>query len=150
MALPIPYGVFNSTVDLMATSLAEVGASVGELLEVGGLDGMESAMAQNLWNDSTPQGKEMRWPAEEDGLEVDPSDSEVLVQRYALAVIFYATGGETWIDKSHFLSKMSVCDWNELDEDDYAFRTYLGTNCTDGNAEVYTLNLGKFLKNKEP
>ena len=56
--------------------------------------GMESAMAQNMWNDSTPQVKAIRWLAEEDGLEVDPSDSEVLVQRYALAVIFCATGGK--------------------------------------------------------
>ena len=40
MALSIPPGIFDSTVDLMAMSLAEVGASVGELLEVGGLDGM--------------------------------------------------------------------------------------------------------------
>ena len=55
---------------------------------------MGSAVAQNLWNDSTPQGKAIRWLAEEDGLEVDPADSEVLVQRYALAVIFYATGGD--------------------------------------------------------
>ena len=67
-------------------------------------DGMGSAMAQNLWNDSMPQGKAIRWLAEEDGLEVDPLDSEVLVQRYALAVIFYATGGDTWIDKARFLS----------------------------------------------
>ena len=113
---------------------------------------MESAMAQNLWNDSTPQGKAMRWLAEEDGLEVDPSDSEVLVQRYALAVIFYATGGDTWIDKAHFLSNMSVFHWNELEEDDYDYDyfSYLGTNCTDDNSEVNTLILGKFLKKEEP
>ena len=66
--------------------------------------GMKSSMAQNLWNDSTPQGKAIRWLTEEDGLEVDPANSEVLVQRYALAVIFYATGGDTWIDKTRFLS----------------------------------------------
>ena len=112
---------------------------------------MESAMAQNLWNDSTPQGKAIWWLAEEDGLEVDPSDSEVLVQRYALAAIFYATGGETWIAKAHFLSNMSVCDWNEIDDDeDYDYLSYLGTDCTDGNSEVNTLNLRKFLKNEEP
>ena len=34
--------------------------------------GMESAMDHNLWNDSTPQGKAIRWLTEEDGLEVDP------------------------------------------------------------------------------
>ena len=71
MALPSPSGIFDSTVDLMAmrsTVLSKIP------------DGMGSSMAQNLWNDYTPQGKEIRWLAEEDGLEVDPSDSEVLVQ----------------------------------------------------------------------
>ena len=92
---------------------------------------MESSMAQNLWNDSTPQGKAIRWLAEEDGLEVDPAESEVLVQRYALAVIFYATGGKkrenkAWIKKANFLSNMSVCHWNE--SDDYGFN-FVGTNC---------------------
>ena len=111
-------------------------------------------MAQNLWNDSTPQGKAIRWLAEEDGLEVYPADSEVLVQSYALAVIFYATGGETWIEKAHFLSNMSVCHWNERDEYDpmrvHEVYLYLGTTCTDYNSEVNTLSLGKFLKNGEP
>ena len=41
MALSIPPGIFDSTVDLMAMNLSEVGASVGELLEVGDLDGMD-------------------------------------------------------------------------------------------------------------
>ena len=111
---------------------------------------MGSAMAQNLWNDSTPQGKAIWWLAEEDGLEVDPAESEVLVQRYALAVIFYATGGETWIHKAHFLSNMSVCDWNERDDDKYNDHLYshVGPDCTDGNSEVNTLSLGKFLKNE--
>ena len=54
---------------------------------------MGSAMDQNLCNYSTPQGNSTWWIGEEDGLEVDPADSEVLVQRYSLAVIFYTTGG---------------------------------------------------------
>ena len=49
MVLPIPSGIFASTVDLMAMSLAEVGASVGELLEVGGLDGMELGSRETAW-----------------------------------------------------------------------------------------------------
>ena len=49
MALSIPPGIFDSTVDLMAMSLAEVGASVGELLEVGGLDGMELGSIETAW-----------------------------------------------------------------------------------------------------
>ena len=49
MALSIPPGIFDSTVDLMAMSLAELGASVGELLEVGGLDGMELGSRETAW-----------------------------------------------------------------------------------------------------
>ena len=49
MALSIPPGIFDSTVDLMDMSLAEVGASVDELLEVGGLDGMELGSRETAW-----------------------------------------------------------------------------------------------------
>ena len=71
---------------------------------------------------------------------------------YALDVIFYATGGETWTDEAHFLSNMSVCHWNERDEDDYDYYSYsgVGTDCTDGNSEVNTFIFDKFLKNEEP
>ena len=41
MALSIPLEIFNSTVDLMTMSLANMGASVVEMIEVGGIDGME-------------------------------------------------------------------------------------------------------------
>ena len=54
--------------------------------------GMGSAMPQNLWNLSTPQGKSIWWLTEEDGLEVDPVYSKTVLERYALAVILYATG----------------------------------------------------------
>ena len=49
MALSIPPGGFDSAVDLMAMSLAEVGASVGELLEVGGLDRIELGSRETAW-----------------------------------------------------------------------------------------------------
>ena len=91
--------------------------------------GIGSAMPQNLWNFSTPQGKSIWWLTEEDGLEVDPVYSKTLLERYALAIIFYATGGHTWIYKDHFLSSMSVCHWNEIDEYDYDYNpssTYVG------------------------
>ena len=44
-----------------------------------------------------------------------------LLERYAPAVIFYVTEGQTWIEKAHFLSNMRVCHWNEYDEDDYDY-----------------------------
>ena len=41
MALPIPPGIFDRTVDLMAMVIAELVASVGEMLEVGYFGGMD-------------------------------------------------------------------------------------------------------------
>ena len=82
---------------------------------------MGSAMPQNLWNSSTSQGKAIWWLTEDDGLEVDPVDSNTVLERNSLAVIFYDTGGQTWYEKAHFLSNMIVCHWNEYDEDDYDY-----------------------------
>ena len=70
-----------------------------------------------------------------------------LLERYALAVIFYVTEGHTWIEKAHFLSNMSVCHWNEYIEDDSDFGAisrHVGKNCTYGSSEVNGLFLGKF------
>ena len=55
MALPIPPGIFDRTVDLIAMSLADRGSSVGKLLEVGDLDDMELEIRETtgldcLWN----------------------------------------------------------------------------------------------------
>ena len=44
---------------------------------------------------------------------------------------------------------MSVCHWNEPDEEDeFNVGHFLGTHCPDGNSEVKTLSLGKSLKNE--
>ena len=51
MALPITPGFFDRTVDLMFMSLAELGASVGELDEVGDLYGMELEIIETTWLD---------------------------------------------------------------------------------------------------
>ena len=74
-------------------------------------------------------------------------DSKIVVEIYSLDVIFYATGGHTWIYKAHFLSSMRVCHWNEIDEYDYDYNpssTYVGKNCTYGSSEVNGLFLGEF------
>ena len=55
MALPIPPGIFDRTVDLIAMSLADLGASVGELIEFDDLDEMKLEIRETtgldyLWN----------------------------------------------------------------------------------------------------
>ena len=110
-------------------------------------DVMGITMAQNQWDLSTPQGKAIWCMTEEDGLEVDPVDRNTVLERYALDVVFYATGGQTWTEKAHFLSNMSVYHWNEYDADDYDYNPssrHVGTNCTDGSSEINGLFLDKF------
>ena len=55
MALPVPPGIFDRAVYLIAMSLADLGDSVGKLLEVGDLDEMELEIRETtgldcLWN----------------------------------------------------------------------------------------------------
>lgn len=62
----------------------------------------------------SPQGKALEWLAHEDERQVDPTEDPLsLVQRYALAQLYFATGGPThWRDKMNFLNESHECDWN--------------------------------------
>lgn len=79
-----------------------------------------------LTNLSTPQGKAFDWLINEDGAFLCP-DAPKLIQRYVLAVIYYSTGGDQWIqcskssvdcgnnapfvNKTSFLSSENECTW---------------------------------------
>ena len=120
---------------------------------------MGSAMAQNLFNYSTPEGKEILWLVEDSVSEVDPADSEVLVQRDALAVIFYSTGWYKCIDKAHFLSihyflslEWIIPRWPRWFDDRMiqygtsvkCYWSYVGKIFTEDGSEVDKLVLSKF------
>ena len=60
-----------------------------------------------------------------------------MLERYTLAVIFYAKGGHTWRNKAHFLSNMSVCHYNEYDYfTSTSSNVGTGAKCTAGSSEV--------------
>jgi len=68
----------------------------------------------------TPQYLALDWLAKFDQRNLDiPTDkmdgpeTRKLVQRYALATIYYATRGELWSRKLNFMSPDDECDWNE-------------------------------------
>ena len=116
------------------------------------IGGMGGFMAHHLRNISMPHGKAVWWVTDQNVLEIDTVDSNTVVERYALAVIFYAPGGYTWIYKSRFLSNMSVCHCNYYDKYDVSHLTesneilnYVGTNFTEGIYRFKTLKLSKFL-----
>jgi hypothetical protein len=71
---------------------------------------------------SSPQYQALLWISEGDPLDVDlPTNTHYshafqFVQRYVLATLYYATGGDSWKNKKHlkWLSQHDVCEWNYL------------------------------------
>lgn len=64
-----------------------------------------------LENDS-PQRKALEWLAFDDAFRVSISDEPHLLQRNALAVLYFATNGSDWDDQLQFLSPVHECDWS--------------------------------------
>lgn len=81
----------------------------------------------------SPQGRAMAWMLGENNTQMDvPRDSELIKQRFTLAVLFYSTGGDSsWTETGNFLSADHVCEWSEQQ-----------VGCDDKN-EVTELNLGE-------
>ena len=100
---------------------------------------------ENLLNETTPQYKALQWLAYEDTIPNLPLDGTIvderhIIQRYVLAVLYFATtnaagggggssGGKSggsheeassssssslWLDEYNFLSNTSVCEWPPL------------------------------------
>lgn len=84
---------------------------------------------ETLLDETTPQHRAMMWIVYEDSrwsnfvTEKEKPDNEhiwlgiwsVMKERFALAVLFFSTGGPTdWLEDLQFLSEPSVCFWNNL------------------------------------
>jgi len=90
-----------------------------------------------LYENGTPQNRALDWIARNDGANRSPSDPR-FVQRYALAVFYYSTGGAQWLDcfegdqctrGSPWLSSDDECLWG-------------GIVCVD-ESDVFTINMGE-------
>lgn len=94
---------------------------------------------------STPQSKAIQWLATDDALQYDVRHPR-LVQRYVLAVFFFATGGDTssssssWRSPMQFVSNLDECAWNEEAEmPTYLTKTMAVGAACNGQFEVATL-----------
>jgi hypothetical protein len=81
---------------------------LGEILLQNEVSGVEA-----LRDDSSPQFRALRWLANDDLMMLDLDITPTLVERYILAVLYFATSGEGWGDQRNFLSATSVCEWND-------------------------------------
>jgi hypothetical protein len=100
----------------------------------------EVSDAEALQDDSSPQFLALRWLANNDTMVLDQDSTRpvILVERYVLALLYFATSAEGVLDGLNFLSASSVCDWNNEEG---------GVIC-NGDDSVVALLLGKS-KHKE-
>jgi len=84
-----------------------------------------------LQNSVTPQGMAYLWILNMD-TDVDPcTDPFVSQQRYALATFYYSTGGDSWTEKTNWLTDVSECDW-------------FGVTCHEATKAVSVLKFGMY------
>jgi len=99
----------------------------------------------------TPQKRAAKWIADEDDFKMplpastNYEDAYKFVQRYALAVMYFAwSGEEKWIFNYQFLSNQNECDWNyKYKNGDDADEFDLGVKCNE-DGEVNYLFMRKY------
>lgn len=64
-----------------------------------------------LTDTNSPQFQAARWIADIDALQIPLESTIPFKQRYALAVIWFATSGENWENWDNFLTESNECDW---------------------------------------
>jgi hypothetical protein len=65
------------------------------------------------------------------------SSSSMIVERYVMAVFYFATDGPNWLTSYDFLGISSICEWNDSG--------VLGVLCHD-DGSAGQLMLSKFVK----
>jgi hypothetical protein len=90
----------------------------------------EVADAEALQDASSPQFLALRWLANEDNavLDMDSTPTDILVERYVLAVLHFATSAEGGLNGLNFLTASSVCEWRGVicNRDDFVVALNLG------------------------
>jgi hypothetical protein len=91
----------------------------------------------NIRNNETPQGLATTWIIEQDAFQACP-DYIKLVQRWTLAVMYYATNGDEWFQCSANTSATDLCGIQSPFEGDDRFLSsgsecdWAGISCIDG------------------
>ena len=89
----------------------------------------------------SPQTRALRWLVYDDPMQLEPPSNTIetskLAERFALTVLYYATGGENWASSHNFLSGQDVCEWNSVDDRGY----FSGAGQCDRDNMVTTLAL---------
>ena len=94
-------------------------------------------------NPESPQNRAARWLADEDAFEITPASDRRMINRYALATIYFALNGDDWFKCGRDSTSCGDAEWlsnsNEC--------TWMDVACTDAPEEstITELFFGKFL-----
>jgi hypothetical protein len=88
-------------------TLSTESAAVQMLIESVSLDGGAS-----LQNETSPQSTALEWLLKDnEGNNATAYENWRLIQRYALAVLYYSTSGESWLNNENWLTPEHECEW---------------------------------------
>lgn len=99
-----------------------------------------------LDNMGTPQHRALHWLANADkrkvALPTNGIETQKLIQRYVLALIYFSTHGDYWKQQLNFLSINDECEWNQIFDGGYfAGAGVCDDSLGDGHGFVTTLAL---------
>jgi hypothetical protein len=99
--------------------------SLGDLSYL--LESVSSDNGEALQSPSTPQNMAFKWLANDSNL--GTYTNETIIQRYALATLYYSTNGDSWVNNA---------SW--LDDGDECASTWFQVECTDGAVASLSLS----------
>jgi Leucine-rich repeat (LRR) protein len=88
------------------------------------------ANCESLLDLETPQGTAFKWLTES---ELNVTDDLRIIQRYALATLYYSTNGDLWTDNSDWVTDADECLW-------FSSSSYSQRCSTDNELLVLSLN----------
>ena len=101
-----------------------------------------SVSGSNSLNEmSSPVFKAYDWMLRNDSISLQETSSEMLKERFVLAILYFATGGAQWNQKLNFLSAENICNWNNSGE---KHDLSVGVFC-DGQSRTKQIYLGKLI-----
>jgi Leucine-rich repeat (LRR) protein len=81
---------------------------------------LEPLSRDSLFDTSTDAFQALEWIAIVDSGQLNPLDMNaisLIVERYVLALLYFATDGPNWFNQTDYLTGASVCDWKGIDCD---------------------------------
>lgn len=144
-----PQGSPSNNVATPSDSEAKDTGKLGEVKDLLIRHAISSSDALNMMG--SPQWNAMHWITLVDDAKLalpDENDKDALykyVQRYVMALIYYATNGQSWVHGLHWLSSTSICEWLDYVGDVNHQKHNTGIGCdADGNIQIFSLGKSVF------